>query len=346
MEINDVSQKAFSTLLYCVNNDVLCVITACLLGGGFGGLLAAISRARVPVPNKGAESSKAKDNANGPDSQYSDGPWAVIEAGIAAYGSWGRFAAICMLGASIGCGAALSLTPLFVLDDKVENLTPKNFLLILGLSVAAGFSGVRLLHKMSNRLESEVERQGQLLKNQQRELDELEKRAKQATAVEAHIAFGLSVLNSLERHEGEKETSKHRLAEALRLLVADVEHAPTDRRLGILIGRIYRELEQLDQSITALSECLARRRHAKLALNEDDAALLFNIACYNNLRAKALEKAQPEEAERLRKVAWENLLQAAKLDDKVASDLRLDPDLKGLENQESRAQSELLTQKK
>ncbi len=119
--------------------------------------------------------------------------------------------------------------------------------------------------------------------------------------------------------------------QALRGLLDVLKSFPTNRTAAMFAGRLFRSLNEPTNAIQILNDTIKNRRAANLPANKDDAALLFNIACYSNLLAEAALKAGNEnDAENHRKTAWENLKSSCQLDPQNKEDAAKDDDLKTL----------------
>jgi tetratricopeptide (TPR) repeat protein len=119
--------------------------------------------------------------------------------------------------------------------------------------------------------------------------------------------------------------------EALRKLLDILKALPTNRTATIYAGRLFRSLNQLDRAIAVIEETLKKRREVGIVPNEDDAALLFNKACYYNLLGdSASENGKTEEAEAKKNSAWKDLVLSCQLDKKNKGDATADSDLKTL----------------
>jgi tetratricopeptide (TPR) repeat protein len=119
--------------------------------------------------------------------------------------------------------------------------------------------------------------------------------------------------------------------EALRKLLDILKVLPTNRTATIYAGRLFRSLNQLDKAIEIIEETLKKRREAGVVPNEDDAALLFNKACYYNLLAEiASENGETAGVEAKKNLAWKDIVLSCQLDKKNKADTTADSDLKTL----------------
>jgi len=113
------------------------------------------------------------------------------------------------------------------------------------------------------------------------------------------------------------------LSEAIRVLQAQTEHLHI-RTVAIFLGRLFRHSGKLEEADLALSNALDERRRRGIVPNIDDADLLYNRACYQNLRARQHPEAGNDG---MRKYALKLLAQSLELSVANANDALIDPDL-------------------
>ena len=96
-------------------------------------------------------------------------------------------------------------------------------------------------------------------------------------------------------------------------LLKDIQKwAPTNRVIVVIIGRLYKQLDDLDSAIKELHEVIVLRIDSEETTDPiDDSDLLFNKACYMNLRAS--KQATPDLVEKHRKLAWSTLEKSIKI---------------------------------
>lgn len=107
---------------------------------------------------------------------------------------------------------------------------------------------------------------------------------------------------------------------------------PDSRRLAILLGRLYKHFHDYDAGIRVLTEVMAERDKKQLPQDVDYAALLYNRACYETLRAATIEASDPREAQALRGLAWRDINFSIALDPTNNREAKEDPDLVTLWN--------------
>jgi hypothetical protein len=104
---------------------------------------------------------------------------------------------------------------------------------------------------------------------------------------------------------------------------------PQSRKIAIQLSRLLEEqFRDRAQACKILEQTLEARRAADVPRDADDAALLFNLACYVNRDAKATE--DPSKKEELRAKAWRYLVECAKINPADIKEMQEDDDLKDL----------------
>lgn len=103
---------------------------------------------------------------------------------------------------------------------------------------------------------------------------------------------------------------------------------PTHRTLAILGGRLFRELKRYDDAIAVMRQYLEEFKRTGKKPDADYAAVLYNQACYLNLKAQ--QSAQPEEAKALRQMALQCVHESEQIDPENAREAKTDPDLETL----------------
>ena len=275
--------------------------------GAFGGMLAALS-----------ESSLRE----------------IRELGIKAYGSVGRFFACLGIGALWGIGGAFAFGAIASMDKKFDSFDNSKRISFALISVATGFAGLQFLILVSRRLAKEVDAAVQQRTQQVREeLEEKnEKKSKQledlneaqnALTHALSIAPGDPLFNSI-THEAKRKAEKA------------FQEYPANRTLAILFARLECEClskDNYDRAISLLSETIGDWKRCKKPLDEDFAALLFNRACYSNIKAELVAKAGDDpKAEALRQTAWNDLKESCQLDSYNKDEAHNDASLQSLVN--------------
>jgi tetratricopeptide (TPR) repeat protein len=111
------------------------------------------------------------------------------------------------------------------------------------------------------------------------------------------------------------------------------EKFPANRMLGILYARLERTVNGYKKAIERLNLFISAWDQSHKPHDADYAALLFNLACYQNKRAEELDaNNEKEAAEKLRQEAWEKLRESCKDDPQNVAEAKGDEDLKSLFN--------------
>jgi tetratricopeptide (TPR) repeat protein len=110
--------------------------------------------------------------------------------------------------------------------------------------------------------------------------------------------------------------------------LSEVPHAA--RTIGILLGRLYRQVDGLDEAISALDRSLTIRRNASIPEDEDDGNLYYNRACYKVLKARIEKNEQKQNL--LEHEALDDLTRAIRLSPENGAVAKMDPDLKEITN--------------
>lgn len=142
----------------------------------------------------------------------------------------------------------------------------------------------------------------------------------ESTASSSALSLAASAL-AMEDSNPQKKVA---LKDALRALSQHKEYF-YQRTVAILLGRLYRVLGDYDGAIAHLKDCLKLRRDRGIPENEDDADILYNVACYLNLSARKEEDAA--KAKGTRQEALEVLKQSIQISQRNAGDSLYDKDL-------------------
>lgn len=256
----------------------------------------------------------------------------VFESGVKAYGSVGRLSWAIFVGALWGIGGSISFGVLLALDDKLKNSVdqPKTDVLLAGTAVAAGFAGIRVLRLASSRLEKQMT---QLVKEETARVGD--DSSKKLAFLSDALATAAGVLEAHPDTDHSVDAERRKAIE--RLLTAQKDH-PTLRTVGIYLGRLYIGLQDHTSAIRILTEFLEARRKADITPDADDAALLYNRACYRSLLG---DKQKDPEKEQLLKDGWDDLRESVRLDPTNLAEAKGDSDLKPLVEGGSRAFDQL-----
>lgn len=176
---------------------------------------------------------------------------------------------------------------------------------------------------------------GLAMKSAQRADDESKKKADEA----AFLADTLDALRTATRSLENNAPDDN----AIRLAVDRSERCqkifPTNRTLGILMGRFQRFKYGYDSAINTLNQFVSDWRRSGKPEDKDFAAFLFNLACYKN--QKAVSVRLPEEAEKERESAWKDLTSSCELDADNKKEALSDKDLESLFNTTNRTRESL-----
>ena len=263
-----------------------------------------------------------------------------LKEGRSAYGNRRRLLWIIFLGGLFGVGSAISAGIILYCDGKLDTdiiKDAKSLVLLSSLGIIAGFSGIRLLRIMSGKLErrveeidGEVQEEKQVTAQLKNDLTEQilksNKMAEDMRHLSEALSFAGGILGQPEPDKG--GASESLIAEAIEGLETVRKQFPTIRSIGIYLGRLYRRTKKLELAVAVLGEVLKSRRLKNLNLDEDDAALLFNRACYQNLRAEA--EQDPAGKSKLEKLAITDLKEIQKNSPRDFVEAQHDSDLKSI----------------
>lgn len=253
----------------------------------------------------------------------------VLEKGVEAYGNVWRLIWAVTVGGLWGVGGSISFGVLLSLDDKLQNGLdgPKTDVLLAGTAIAAGFAGIRILRLASNRLENQmkelVKEETAGVRDESRRL--LADESKKLAVLADVLTTASAVLDGHTDDDRSVDAERRGVIEKLLALRKDY---PTIRTIGIYLARLYIIFEDYPSAIRILTEFLEARRKAGILPDVDDAALLFNRACYRALWGNKQE--DPVAKEQLFKDGWNDLKESVKLDPTNLSEAKTDPDLKPL----------------
>jgi len=127
----------------------------------------------------------------------------------------------------------------------------------------------------------------------------------------------------------EENTNQERRDTIEKLKEIQTNWAPTNRTIIVFIGRLYRQLGDLNSAIQAIDKVLTKRadkgenkgQHA-----QDHSDILFNKACYLNLEASKTESVA------LREEAWRTISESVRIWPPNLDEAKKDEDLDGLTN--------------
>jgi len=249
-------------------------------------------------------------------------PKDILRDGKATIGSYPRFLATVAIGTVSGAGGGIAYGAILALADKFdEPLEASDRLLIAGTALAAGFLGIWMIKRLAIQIDEEALRRLET---------RTEKRIVEEAASIGEYSDAIDIARDVLQKDtkGADRTLDGQRREALAKLEKVRPHSRHSRPLGIYLGRLYRQLGDLDSAIQVLSEVIeARKKERRVGV--DLAALLYNRACYRNLLAGRTN--DPRKAAELRSQAWEDLRECVRLSPADLDEARHDDDLVGLE---------------
>ena len=230
-----------------------------------------------------------------------------------------------ILGSVGGVGGSIAILAVLVADGKLASPpTDQQVLGFISLGIVAGFLGFTLLKTMARGLTAELEK-----RFKETETLVLTKVGEAETEARTQNELNAAIIDALQTANAKTKASATETHTALARLEAARRSFPTLRSAGIISARLLRNLEKYQEAIDRLTDVLNARFNAKMPLDYDGAALLYNRACYRNLLADE-PNTTPDERGRLKTLAEEDLLQGGRIvpDDLLSA--KADPDLKTL----------------
>jgi len=161
-------------------------------------------------------------------------------------------------------------------------------------------------------------------------LDELERKVESGDINNTSLQDALDVLRFALSHfeQPQKTFEPSTIRLAIERSKKCLELFPTHRTLAILVGRLHRELNDYDSAIRVLEQFLENAKRVGSVPELDISAILYNLACYKNLKANQMENR--EESESLRQDAWEALKKSCRIDPLNRDEAKEDDDFKSL----------------
>jgi len=141
----------------------------------------------------------------------------------------------------------------------------------------------------------------------------------------------LSHLNhsTIQKHDENTSLNNERKEVIYELKNIQIQWAPTNRTVAIVLGRLYRLARQYDEAFNELEEVLKIMDPKDKDFAQDRSDFLYNQACYLNLKANEI-KEQNEAWKTLKKRALETLQKSAEFCPDNLHAAKNDPDLKDL----------------
>lgn len=151
--------------------------------------------------------------------------------------------------------------------------------------------------------------------------------------VASHISLASVVLSRFSPEKPqENEADNPSRREYIQSLKEIQKWAPTDRTIVVYIGRLYRQLGDYDAAIKELADVIKKRDERgenKGIYAQDHSDVLFNKACYLNLKADGAGA----QSESLRKDAWKTISESVRIWPANLEDAKNDEDFNGLTNE-------------
>jgi hypothetical protein len=264
----------------------------------------------------------------------------VLKKGLAGtYTNWARIRGISFLGMMWGAGGSLSFGVILALDEKFRDLDRfdgERFIFLACSAVAAGFSGIRLLHLVSGKLEDQVNKAKKEAMEAKEEVakvraqaeaarGEIEKIVVKSQQLAGAFSFTSQILSALDAGSPPLKPDDSSVTRAIELMEEARIGNPDLRLVGVYLGRLQKARGKFREAINALTLVYEARGEPR---NKDDAALLFNRACYRNLLR--LGETDPEVQRKLLIEAQKDLDDACKLDADNIAEAKTDQELRGL----------------
>lgn len=236
--------------------------------------------------------------------------------------SGGRLLGAITLGGIIGSGGAIAMLFVSSAAGKLNTAdNTSNMLTLISLGVISGFLGYRLLSGVADRLEKDVLQIQGKADAQDREIQQSK----------LQMEFVEAITQGLVAADNEK-LGVSELTEPIRKLEAVRVKVPADRKIGIVLGRLYVRREEYDQAICVLSEVLAAKKAAGTGSDADAAALLYNRACY--LAVLAGKTADPTKQTALKEKAYVDLESSVKFSPDNKKEAAVDDDFSALKSED------------
>jgi len=210
--------------------------------------------------------------------------------------SFCQFLSLGAMNSALGIGGALAVQFAMISIGKFQEFkTVEIQMLLLTISVVAGFGGRRFLSLVSSKLEDQIGEASRISQEAKEEAEESIVIAKAVATLRPHA------------------TISERL-EAIKELESSLATNPKDRILTIMAGRLLRKVENYKDAINLLSNFLKHKGNER---DKDYADVLYNRACYKILsyikdgrRDESLIRSGLEDIKDSIKIAPENAIDA------------------------------------
>jgi hypothetical protein len=155
-------------------------------------------------------------------------------------------------------GGAIAVLAILIVDGKFD-VAPddKARLTLCSLGTVAGFIGFTVLNSLARGLEKKIEQQDYRVNDLQRTV-ETNREQLEDPSVESAIALGFATANQAALG---KETSEA-ISLSIWRLTAAIEKQPTNRTVGIILGRLYRWSNHYERAIDVRARSAPPRGNA------------------------------------------------------------------------------------
>ncbi len=179
-----------------------------------------------------------------------------------------------LVGFLSGVGGAFAVNYLFIIISKIEYTNDlKNIMSLIGLNTIAGFLGYRALSGMAGKIEREFQ-------EVKRDAAKVNKETKELISLNNALSDAALAL---------EENMPADLQDAIDGLLPFQKKFPADRKTAILLGRLYKRVNNHEKAIEILSLFIDDKKETK-TVDDDYADVLYNRACYNILLFSKLRK--------------------------------------------------------
>lgn len=237
--------------------------------------------------------------------------------------TWRSFFLLVLKFCLVGIGGAMAILLVLIVVGKFEPRAEiDNTLLLLSLSIVAGFAGRRLLPIVARKLEEEVAKTRKEAEEATERAEHSRKKAEEAAEraeLGQVLTMGLVILEA-----GTLPTVRNRVIRELRELR---RKRPTDRRLTFRLGRLLKKTEDYDGAIEVMNNFLSDKATRGEEMDIDSADAIYNRACYYALKFR---DNQDEDA---KEQAYRNLTQSIEISPENKLDARVDPDFEHLRDE-------------
>ncbi len=266
--------------------SLLKILSIIILSGGFGGVLGGLSRLDTNYANIVIKN--------------------ISFRVIVAFLGYIVIKILFGIGGGIVLIFALIWIGKFKTDDMIQNI-----LFLSSLCIIAGFSGERVITILARRLERELEKTKE-------DIRETKQKFEEEITYERAITMAVNALATGNINE-RKMVIEEILPLKRKLLI--------DRKLHIFLGRLYRKINKYDEAIKVLSDFISEKEKVGEGTDRDVADILFNKACYYVLKAENLPEIEKEE---IKNLAYNDLEKSFAYHPPNRGEAKSDPDFQGI----------------